>query len=539
MRMGKATLILNNANLIPCGPDQPRKGAIAIRGERIIALGSDEELAPLKGPGTRIVNCRGKTLMPGFIDAHCHVFSLARKLLSLELSPAFIRSIDDVKSTIRQRAQELPQGSWITGTDYNEFYLSEKRHPNRWDLDDAAPDHPVIIYHRSLHACVLNSLALKIIGITAETGEPPGGLIERDIITGEPNGVLFEMADRIKSRIPSLLFEDNLDRALMEADRRYISLGITSLGEATVNNDMARWRIYQKIKQNEKLSSRIYMMVGSGSLAEFKKSGLTTGSGDPHLRLGSVKVVINQSKGFLQPSLTELNEIALEAGEAGFQLAIHAVEKNAVEAAIMALEGLYKKSNNRLPAKTTHIVSGVRPESGAGMRHRIEHCSECPPELVLRLKKLQAVVVSQPAFIYYNGERYLAEVAKQVQPWLYPFRSLISGGVCLGASSDSPVAPNNPLTGIYAAVTRCAETGQKVIPSEAVSVRMALDMYTTGAAYASYEELDKGSLSPGKLADIVLLSSDPMESTFEQIKDIMVEMTIVGGKVVWGGKDML
>jgi predicted amidohydrolase YtcJ len=538
-----ASLILTHANIITCEPGQPAAEALAIRGERILWLGKNEEADRYKAPNTRVIDCQGKTLVPGFIDAHCHVFSLVRQLFSLDLSPRSVRSIEDIKDVIRRKTQFTPEGRWIRGTDYNEFYLAEKRHPTRSDLDDAAPDHPVVISHRSLHARVLNTLALRLVGITSETEEPPGGLIERDLDTGEPNGILFEMGDYLQSRISSPMSQTELDWGISEANRQYLSLGITSIGEATVTNDLGQWGNCQQLSAARKLRSRINMMIGAQSLDEFRKAGLTTGSGDGRLRLGSVKVVLSEARGTLQPSQNELNAIVLEAIQKGFQVAIHAVEKNTVKAAIEALEYSTGKLEERSISKDYAIDSEgksplkrelamTNPAWGL-MRPRIEHCSECPPELISRLKRMGAVIVSQPPFIYYHGERYLTQVPAEIQQWLYPFKSLLEKGLCLAGSSDSPVVPNNPLVGIYAAVTRQAESGQLLLPRERLTSQQALEMYTLNAAYASFEENEKGSLSPGKLADIVMLSSDPLNSPPELLKETKVKMTVLGGEVAW------
>jgi predicted amidohydrolase YtcJ len=196
-------------------------------------------------------------------------------------------------------------------------------------------------------------------------------------------------------------------------------------------------------------------------------------------------------------------------------VAIHAVERNAVEAAVTALE----EARRQLPRQPG--------------RQRIEHCSECPPDLRRRLGRLRAVVVSQPPFIYYSGERYLAQVSPEVQRWLYPFKSLLDEGLIVAASSDSPVAFNNPLVGIYAAVTRRAESGETITPAEAVSLEQALEMYTLNSACAASQEKLKGSITPGKLADMVVLNLNPLETAEEELKTIRVEMTIIGGEIVW------
>ncbi|MCX6011490.1 MAG: amidohydrolase family protein, partial [Chloroflexi bacterium] len=298
-------------------------------------------------------------------------------------------------------------------------------------------------------------------------------------------------------------------------NRHYLSMGITSLQEASVSNDYARWQSLKRFKDDGSLKSRVSMMFGFDALAQFQEGGLAFGAGDSGLRLGGVKFLLNEARGRLQPPLGELKRQALAAHRAGFPLAIHCVEPETVEAAAAALEYLAGHS------------------SIAGRRHRLEHVSECPPELLERLKKLRAVVVTQPAFIYQNGERYLATVPAERQRWLYRIKSFIDAGLTVAGSSDSPVAPDNPLLGICAAVTRRAESGQELLPEEAISVQQALAMYTTSAAYALFEEDSKGSIAPGKLADMVILSADPLRSPPEKIKDIRVEMTIIGGGVVW------
>ncbi len=510
-----ADLILTNANVITMNPAQPAAGLVAVRGNKIMLIGDNDQLGEVRGAKTKVIDCRGKTVVPGFNDAHCHIFALIRKLASIDLSPPAVRSIADIKAAVRKRAQSIPPGNWVTGTDYNEFYLAEKRHPSRRDLDEAAPEHPVVLAHRSLHACVLNSLALAMAGITRETPEPPGAVIERELDSGEPSGLLFEMVGYIRGQVLPPLSDEELAEGIALASKHYLSMGITSLQEASANNDYARWQALQGFKDSGELKSRVSMMSGFDALPQFQERGLAFGSGDERLRLGGVKIVLNETAGKLQPPQEKLNRQALDAHRAGFQLAIHCVEPGTVAAAITALEYIAGES------------------SVVGRRHRLEHVSECPPELLERLKHIKAMVVTQPPFIYYSGERYLATLPPERQRWLYRIKSFLDAGLVVAASSDAPVVPDNPLVGIYAAVTRRAESGQEVLPQEAVSPQQALAMYTTGAAYTSFEEDIKGAISPGKLADMVILSADPLKSPPELIKDIRVEMTIIGGEVAW------
>jgi predicted amidohydrolase YtcJ len=503
----RADIILKNARVITMDACQPYAGLVAITGDKILFVGGSKELDSVAGAGTRVIDCGGRTVVPGFNDAHLHFFSLVQKLLSIDLSPPAVRSIADIKEAIRRKAANTPQGTWLRGTDYNEFYLAEKRCPTRWDIDEAAPDHPVILSHRSLHACVLNSLALSLAGINSETPEPPGARIERDLATGEPNGILLEMLPVIPP-----FTEAEFEEGVRLADSMFLSYGITSFQDATYKNDLNRWQTIRNLKESGRLRSRVTMMTGPETRHQFQEAGMTTGAGDNRLRLGAVKILLN-----IQPGQEELNRLALDCHRTGFQLAFHAVAESTVEAAVKALEYIDKYS----PV--------------AGRRHRIEHCGECPPYLLERLRKLGSVIVTQPPFIYYSGERYLATVSKSQLPWLYRIKSPLESGVVVAGSSDAPVVPNNPLVGIYTAVTRQAESGQVLLPEERITANQALALYTTNAAFASFEENIKGSISPGKLADIVVLSDDLTKIPPERIKDIKVAMTIIGGEVVREG----
>jgi predicted amidohydrolase YtcJ len=506
----RADIVLKNANIITMDAGQPSAGLVAITSDKIALVAGNDALDAVSGAGTRVIDCAGRTVVPGFHDAHLHFFSLLRKLLSIDLSPPAVRSIADIKEAVRRQAARTPPGTWLSGTDYNEFYLAEKRYPTRWDIDEAAPDHPVILSHRSLHACVLNSRALSLAGINSETPEPPGARIERDLATGEPNGILVEMLGYIREKVLPPFSEAEFDEGVRLVNRQFLSYGITSFQEATYKNDLNRWQTIRRFKEAGKLRSRVTMMTGPETRPQFQQAGRLTGSGDNQLRLGAVKFLLE-----MRPVQDELNHAVLDCHRAGLQLAFHAVEEKTVEAAINAIEYAGRHSPT------------------AGRRHRIEHCAECPPSLLNRLKKLGAVIVTQPPNIYYNGERYLATVAKSQLPWLYRIKSPLESGVVVAGSSDAPVVPGNPLVGICAAVTREAESGQVLLPEEAVSPHQALALYTVNAAYTSFEEDIKGSITPGKLADLVILSDDPAKVPPERIKEIKVEMTIIGGEVAY------
>ena len=507
-----ADLILHNTNVITLDESRPIASAVVVRGNRITAFGSDPDILSQKGPKTEIIDCQGRTVVPGFNDAHCHPIALAATLLGVDCGPAAVRSIADIQEAIRRRAGQTPQGRWIRAAGYNEFYLDEKRHPNRRDLDKVVPEHPVKLSHRSGHACVLNSKALELLGISAVTEEPPGGMMERDLDTGEPNGLLFEMNAFVDGKIPPLA-EDELESGITLVNQAFLANGITSLQDATWNNSAGRWQLLRRLKQQRKLLPRVSMMTGADALEE--RPSFSWSHSAEHLRLGPVKIIIQTATGSLNPPQDELNELVLRVHGMGLQLAFHVDERETLEAAITALEYALPRSPR------------------AGHRHRMEHCSVCPPHLMKRLKEAGAMVVTQPPFIYYSGERYLATVPPDDLRWLYAIGSLRATGIRVAASSDAPVVPFNPLVGICAAVTRRAASGQTLLPHESISPLEALQSHTIDAAYASLEESVKGSISQGKLADLVVLSADPASVPPDQIREIEVLATILDGKVVW------
>jgi predicted amidohydrolase YtcJ len=514
---GKTTpdLILLNANVITVDPFCHRAEAVAICRSRILGVGTNSEASNLAGARTRVIDCSGKTIVPGFIDSHIHLSAFAESLATLNLGPQNdVRSLSDMQARIRELAQTQPIRTWIRCGGYNEFYLKEKRHPNRWDLDVASSIHPIKLAHRSGHAHVLNSLALKLTGITAETPDPEGGLIERDLKTGQPTGLLYGMGDSLAALIPPLDAQQ-LNRAIERASDQLLSLGITSIHDASSRNDNERWNRFKQWKAQGLLKQKVSVILGVKGFEEYQK-GILTGEGDESLlRLGGAKILLDETTGRLNPSQGELNELVLAIHRSGLQAVIHAIEKNPIEAACTAIEHALKRS--------------PRPDH----RHRIEHCSVCPPSLARRIASLGISIVTQPSFIYYNGDRYLKTVPDFHLQHLYPIKTLIENGVHVAAGSDCPISPADPLIGMYAAITRMSETGETLSAKECISPAEALRLYTAYGARTSFEETAKGSITPGKVADLVVLSDDPTTVSPEEVKNITVEATILDGKVVW------
>jgi len=506
-------LILFNANVITLDPAMENAGLVAVKNGRIQAVSSNDALRDLKQQGTRLVDCRGKTLLPGFCDAHFHLWASASHLMDLDLSPrANVSSITDMQARIHAFSKTLAPGSWIRASGYNEFYLAEKRHPTSRDLDEAAPDHPVKLTHRSCHAHVLNSLALKQVGISKYTSEPPGALIDRYTDTGEPNGILFEMNAFLSDRVPRIS-DHELNRGIRLLNQKLLSAGITSIHEASFNNDLKQWEALCSLKAKEDFLPRVTMALG---VSEFRTKNTYPCSVDrEQLRISSVKIILDETTGRLYPAQKELDRLVFSIHQAGMQAAIHAIEETAVASACNAIENALEKIPN------------------PNHRHRIEHCSVCSPSLAKRLASLKIIVVTQPSFIHYNGDRYLKTISKENIAHLYPIGTLQKSGVMVAGSSDSPIVEPNPITGIYSAISRMAKTGKAVFAKESIDTLSALQMFAGNAAKACFDEDIKGSITHGKLADLALLSGDPTKLTSEEIKDIEVVMTVIDGKIVW------
>ena len=497
-------LILHNANVITLDPSRPRAAGVVCDADLITSLAEGDVARALASGEYEQLDCEGRTTLPGFIDAHVHFLAYASSLTAVDCSPNSVESIGDIGEALRARARETPSGGWVRGAGYDEFRLKELRHPTRHDLDPLVPNHPVKLGHRSGHGTVLNSRAMALAGITIETPEPLGGYIDRDVITGEPTGLFIDLDDWLDQRLGPQPRGDEMTPAARDAARVFLSNGITSFHDASPCNSIKRWEFFQTLVSGPDPFPRAVMMPGFHHLREFSESGLGFGEGDDRLMVGHCKIILSQAGGTLRPSSVELGEMARKASELGFPVAIHAVEKEEVEAAVSAIES-----------------------TGApGFRHRIEHASVCPPSLIARMKAADITVVTQPGFIYHSGDRYLEQLSETDIANLYPLRAWLDSGVPVSASSDAPVIPPDPLVGIQAAVLRQERTGQVVTPDEGVSVQQALRLNgSIGNGWV-------GVIRKGALADFTILDRDPTHVPPEEIGKISVWRTVLGGRVV-------
>ena len=505
----QSDIALVNGNVLTLDGARPFADTVLVRRGRIRWVGERRNLSAAVLAAAEIIDCGGRTVVPGFIDAHCHILAYAASLEAVDCSPNSVIGIDDILREIRQVAEVTPRGDWIRAAGYSDFDLREKRHPTRLDLDLVSPHHPVRLNHRSGHASVLNSLALERVEIRADTEEPPGGTIARDLEDGKPSGLLLEMSDWLDGRIPPLS-ESRLHEAVSQASRTFLSQGVTRVVDATPSNSVNRWKSLRRMRKERVFVPSLHLMPGAYRIDDFLRAGLRFGEGDGIASIGQAKIVITQSGGRLHPRIDELRSIIEHAHSSGFPVAIHAVEADAVTAAVEALAA------NRTPA----------------LRDRIEHASECPPGTLDSLLRASPVVVSQPQFIRDSGLRYLRELGTDTR-WLYRFKTFVGGGLTLAASSDAPVSAPSPLAAMCAAITRQAESGEVVGEEECLTAIQALEMHTKNAAYSACAEDEAGTIEVGKRADIAILSADPTTMAPERLPDVRVTMTIVNGEVVW------
>ncbi len=547
--MGKeriaADLVLKNGTIITVDDKDTIAEAVAVYQGGIIGVGTYDDVAPLMGEATRVIDLGGKTLTPGFIDAHTHNVATGEFLHSLDLIDAAAElnpTIADLQERIREKVKTVPKGDWIGGRNYVPERMKERRWPTRAELDAVAPDNPLIIIIRGYHAHVVNSKALVLAGITKDTLNPEGGVIDKDPTTGQPTGVLRDVPT-MKSVVPQATLED-LKAGLARVSAEYLTTGVTSTGEAGGLEKPEAFRAYQEAVADGSLKTRTYLMIRE-AFYRANDLGLRTGFGNDMLRLGAVKIFMDGSIqcytcAFYEPYITkdtrgleglryspqQINEIVMECHRLGYQVAIHAQGDYTIAMAVDAIENAMEKF--------------PRPDP----RHRIEHCL-CPTRAELeRMKQLGIITNFYLFHPWFWGDQHTNDfIGPERANRMVPAKTAMDMGIIVCAHSDCPVCtpnnpvwPSNPLWGMWSAVNRKTRGGVDIGPQERLSPMEALRAYTINGAYASFEEDIKGSIEPGKLADMVVLSDNLLEIDPWEIRNIKVEKTIIGGEVVYENK---
>jgi len=526
-------LILYHGKVHSQDPEYARATALAIRGNRLLAIGDDADIRALAGPHARSIDLGGRLVLPGLTDAHFHLSTWALGLRRLAL--AEVTSLDDLYRRVAGEASRTPPGAWILGQGWNETRWPQLQLPTGSDLDEVTAAHPVLLWRSDMHLAVVNSRALQEAGITADTPDPPQGVIDRDA-SGRPTGVLRELAINLITDVVPPPAVEEMVAAMREGIPQLHRLGLTGVHDCRVKGGSAGRRAfhaYQHLRAAGDLALRTWMHLPGERLAEAIALGLRTGLGDDCLRVGHLKLFSDGSQGaatawMLEPyedsagcgmPLTPMEEIAdsvRSATPAGIAVAIHAIGDRAVRELIDVFE--------QAPAAARSLPAP----------HRIEHLQNIRPEDLARLARLDIVGSVQPI----HATDDLPMVERSVGPrarFAYPFRDLLAAGVTLALGSDAPVADPNPLWGIHAAVTRQRRDGTPPggwYPDQRLTVDEAVWGYTMGPALATGLAADLGSITPGKLADLVVLDRDILTVDPAEIHQARVVITVFDGRVV-------
>lgn len=531
-------LALLNGKVITVDPRETVAQAVGVRLGRIVIVGSNRDVEKLTGKGTTIVDLEDKTVVPGLIDSHCHMLSTGAEMISdVDLSEETgVKSIADLKKRIAQKAAETPKGEWVIGTKEDDSKLKEKRHPTRRELDEATPDHPVLVATVGGHFYIANSKALEKGKVTKETPDPVGGVFDRDPATGELTGGVHERAADMlmpggpMSRVPS---REVAERGAKQILALNAAAGLTCVYDMV---DGSQIRAVIDLKNKGELPIRVRMDVRIELFPELNKLGIIQGLGDEWAKICGIKTFFDgaisaRTAAVAEPYLDRPNycgelsttrEIAresiLEAYGAGYRISAHANGERAIAMYLDILEEAQKKYPRADP------------------RNRIIHCSVVNPELVARIKKLDALPTIFGAYPYYHGDKLIPAFGEQRLERMFAARSFLDAGVKVAAHSDHSASPFPPLMGIHSLVNRRTKAGKPIGSSQRISVMEALRLYTINAAYHFFEETSLGSLEAGKLADMTVLGEDILTAPKENIIKIPVDMTIVGGRTVYERK---
>lgn len=533
-----ADTVITNGRVLTVDAQDTVAEAVAIRGKYILDVGSAAEMAAYVDEHTKVIDAGGKTVMPGFIDTHIHagMYGLLDHGIINVVYPK-VHSIADIQQLIREDAAKKKPGEWIKLNGYDHNKLAEKRHPTKEELDEAAPNHPVQLTRCCAHMGVYNTLALKMAGVERADQFAPGEVVLNP--DGTLHGLLKETAHMSTSTKVEFSHQE-LVEGYANASKILLALGVTTAHDAGAWGTIST-RAMQDACLSGEAKVRINMMVfdmfgkesGKDYIRDFIRAGVFTGCGGEHYKIGPVKIMLDGSSsgpssaviegyshdpdnhGIQVWTQEEADEIILEAHQAGFQVTAHAVGDKAVTIIVNAIE----KALAQFPR--------------ADCRHRIEHCGLTNPELIARIAKLGIVPISNPSFITINGTDYNRYYGDRVR-YMFPLKSYLDAGVITAIGSDSPVTHPNPMNSLYGALNRKdRKTGDDVGENQKVEVLQIVRMMTYNGAYASFEEKLKGSLEPGKLADVVILTEDLLTYPPEDVQQVAVRATFLDGELVY------
>ena len=534
-----AEVLFENGNFVTLDPATPRAEALAVRGERILAVGSREEIERYRGDATEVIDLAGATVVPGLIDAHEHFPLIGKRVQQVFLDET--RSAAEALEIVKRELEKIPPGEWLVGQGWHTVTWNGSDYPGEEELSRISPDNPVYLVGMASHAAWVNAKALELAGITRDTPDPPGGKILKRADTGQPTGILLEEALDLVSRLLPPETRESRKEDIRRSIETALRFGLTGMHDAGSNAETVG--IFKELLAEGAFPFRLYVMLdvpnAGAVLDSYLEHPPEIGLGDHRLTIRCFKAYADgalgargasllepysddaEATGLIQNSEDELDRLIEKAGSKGYQVAIHAIGDRGNRNTLNAVE----RARKALPGKD--------------LRVRIEHAQILSPSDIPRFAGLSVIASMQP--IHATMDMGFAEtrVGPERIKGGYVWQSLLSSGARVAAGSDTPSFPvvyNNPLWGIHAAVTRQDADGKPEggwYGAQKVSRMDALKMYTIHPAYAAFEEDIKGSLSPGKLADLTVLSKDILTIPDAEIRDTEVVMTVLGGKVVY------
>jgi predicted amidohydrolase YtcJ len=535
MSLPKADTILTGGKVF-IGADEGLAEALALWKGKVLATGPAAEIDALRGPETRVIDLRGRMATPGLFEAHLHLLPLGLMMADVDVRPRFARTLDDLLKAIKAKADSLKPGEWVLARGYDQFELDVKRHPDRSELDAAAPNNPVYLVRACGHISIVNSRALELAGVTTDSPVPQGGAIEQ--VQGRLTGLLAETGrDPIKAVLPEPS-EEQLIAAIERAARYCNQFGITSCMDAAVGMraKYAEILAYRAAVVQGRMPIRTHqcLLGGPGGIVERCFSeGLVTGLGDDRLMVGPVKIFTDGSAGGRTAAMTmpyrgeppttglflltddEMDALTLDYHQKGYQLAVHAIGDAAIEQTLHAMEQALAK----------------HPDPDR--RHRIEHCGFTSQDQMRRMKAAGIEPVPQPVFIHDFGDLYASVVGDERAAASYPLRSWIEQGFRPAASSDAPVCDADPFPNFYSMLTRKTARGTVIGGDETVTMTQAIQAFTEFGAYVNRCEAHRGKLLPGMAADVAVFSRDLLAATPEEVRDdTRCDLTLLGGEPV-------
>lgn len=528
----EADLVIVNANVRTMDAKTPTAQALAVYGRRIAAVGTTEEIRQHAGARTRVIDAKGALVLPGFNDSHVHFLSGGFQLASVDLRDA--ATPGEFAERIRRFAANLPKGRWITGGDWDHERWPGAPLPTKELIDAFTPDRPVFVNRLDGHMSLANSYALKLAGVTRDTPDPPGGLIVRDPKTGEPTGVLKDNAmSAVYAKIPDPSFDEKL-AAARAATIHAASLGVTSVQDMSAGNDVG---VYQTLLERGELKTRVYAVAPLGEWKRLADVGVRARFGDDMLRIGGLKGFSDGSLGSTTALFFEPYNDAPETRGLGSGLPEGEMLKRVQSADRAGLQVMIHAIGDRANDSILAVYEQVAKEHGArDRRFRIEHAQHIRLEDIKRFGRDRVVASMQPYHCIDDGRWAEKRIGPERAKGTYAFRTLLDTGATLAFGTDWSVAPLNPVFGIYAAVTRRTLDGKNPggwVPEQKITVEEAVRAYTFGSAFAEFAEESKGTLAPGKLADIVILTQDVFKIDPVEIEKVRVRLTITDGRVVY------